>query len=709
MNKFNFIFEFNYIQILIKMSLFSNIKNSKYYYPPIGRMKNNNNIHLTDINIIKNFKIKKNINNQIIPKKITRNLHLNKSNSYNNISNINNKNDLYTQENTDNSLLLNLKTRNNSKKDKILYHDNESLYESNIQLKTEINKLKKELMQLKAENQRKESELIKKDKLLQNAFDKGIDEDNIINNIVLNDNNNIFLEKDIKKNNFISKFRKQYNELKSKYKEKIEEITEMKKSTKTTKLNELIIQNKETFKEFNKLKELYNNLFEENKANLEKIKTLSELENEINEKNLVILQLQESLKLSSETNLQYENEIEKLKNSVAELKYENQRLNNKLKTLYEYYSRNGINKEEKQNNVFELNEELSLHPKKIKNGISYNNTNRNYLKITNKINLDNRGNKRKVLNLSPISKKYIDDSKEIIEKEKNNNNSINNKVNNYKNDLNIIENEKNVNNGNEEEKNNNENNNLEKKNEYNDTSQTIYILIKNFEVLKISREDALTLIIKPILNEISNEKQIKNETLVNMFTNKICSCINCNQNENDINSISNVITSLLAESNNELFPFIKSFLDIFDNIKKYEENSNEEKEMVKKIKETLNKYKEFFIEKNSNEFISFFNFRALLNEKDIILDDEDIEYLIYRMKKDCPNIISKINSNKDNIFLSNKEEEKTLTNKQKEIDKNNDMNGDNKINENKNQNNKDFEKKCSIFDLNYKTFLNIIQ
>ena len=691
------------------MSLFSNIKNSKYYYPPIGRMKNNNNIHLTDINIIKNFKIKKNINNQIIPKKITRNLHLNKSNSYNNISNINNKNDLYTQENTDNSLLLNLKTRNNSKKDKILYHDNESLYESNIQLKTEINKLKKELMQLKAENQRKESELIKKDKLLQNAFDKGIDEDNIINNIVLNDNNNIFLEKDIKKNNFISKFRKQYNELKSKYKEKIEEITEMKKSTKTTKLNELIIQNKETFKEFNKLKELYNNLFEENKANLEKIKTLSELENEINEKNLVILQLQESLKLSSETNLQYENEIEKLKNSVAELKYENQRLNNKLKTLYEYYSRNGINKEEKQNNVFELNEELSLHPKKIKNGISYNNTNRNYLKITNKINLDNRGNKRKVLNLSPISKKYIDDSKEIIEKEKNNNNSINNKVNNYKNDLNIIENEKNVNNGNEEEKNNNENNNLEKKNEYNDTSQTIYILIKNFEVLKISREDALTLIIKPILNEISNEKQIKNETLVNMFTNKICSCINCNQNENDINSISNVITSLLAESNNELFPFIKSFLDIFDNIKKYEENSNEEKEMVKKIKETLNKYKEFFIEKNNNEFISFFNFRALLNEKDIILDDEDIEYLIYRMKKDCPNIISKINSNKDNIFLSNKEEEKTLTNKQKEIDKNNDMNGDNKINENKNQNNKDIEKKCSIFDLNYKTFLNIIQ
>ena len=54
-------------------------------------------------------------------------------------------------------------------------------------------------MQIKAENQRKENELLKKDKLLQNAFDKGIDENIEINNFLNNDNNNIFLEKDIKK------------------------------------------------------------------------------------------------------------------------------------------------------------------------------------------------------------------------------------------------------------------------------------------------------------------------------------------------------------------------------------------------------------------------------------------------------------------------------------------------------------------------------
>ena len=127
----------------------------------------------------------------------------------------------------------------------------------------------------------------------------------------------------IRKNNYISKFRKQYNELKNKYNEKLEEINELKKNMKLTKLNELKIQNKEAFNEFNKLKDLYNNLFEENKNNLEKIKKLSEIEIELNQKNLIILQLQESLKLSSSTNIKYENEIERLKKTISKLQNEN--------------------------------------------------------------------------------------------------------------------------------------------------------------------------------------------------------------------------------------------------------------------------------------------------------------------------------------------------------------------------------------------------
>ena len=427
------------------MSLNANIKNTKYYYPPIGKVRNSNNIHLTDINMIRGLKIKKNLNNQINSRKVIRNLHLNKTNSYSNISNQINKKDLYIQDSTDTSLILNTKNRANSKKDKSSYHDAETLYEININLKREINKLKKEIMLIKAEIQRKDNELIKKDKLLQTAFDKGID-DNIEINTFLNnnDNNNLFLEKDIKKNNYITKFRKQYNELKNKYKEKIEEISELKKNIKTTKLNELKIQNKETFKEFNKLKELYSNIFEENKINLEKIKKLNDTENELNEKNLIILQLQESLKLSSTNNIKNENEIEKLKKIINRLQNENQILQNKLKTLFEHYNKKNELKESNPiNNIFELNEELSLHPKKIKNGITFNNTNRSYLHI-NKINIESyENNKRKISNISPLSNKYLNESKDSSNKKKDN--SINNKVNLINNNLNKDENEKNFN------------------------------------------------------------------------------------------------------------------------------------------------------------------------------------------------------------------------------------------------------------------------
>ena len=661
------------------MSLNANIKNTKYYYPPIGKVRNSNNIHLTDINMIRGLKIKKNLNNQINSRKVIRNLHLNKTNSYSNISNQINKKDLYIQDSTETSLILNTKNRANSKKDKSSYHDAETLYEININLKREINKLKKEIMLIKAEIQRKDNELIKKDKLLQTAFYKEID-DNIEINTFLNnnDNNNLFLEKDIKKNNYITKFRKQYNELKNKYKEKIEEISELKKNIKTTKLNELKIQNKETFKEFNKLKELYSNIFEENKINLEKIKKLNDTENELNEKNLIILQLQESLKLSSTNNIKNENEIEKLKKIINRLQNENQILQNKLKTLFEHYNKKNELKESNPiNNIFELNEELSLHPKKIKNGITCNNTNRSYLHI-NKINIERyENNKRKMSNISPLSNKYLNESKDSSNKKKDNN--INNKVNLINNNLNKDDND-------EEENISNKNEKLENKNGNNDTSQTMYILIKNFEIMEISREDALTLIIKPILNDISNEKQIKNETLINMFTNKISSLINCSNNNNDINSISNLINSLLSESHNDLFDFIKSFLEIFDNIKIYKDNTKEGNEIIKRINEALNKYKEYFINAYNNEYISFIYFRSLLNDKNIILDDEDIEYLIYIMKKDCNKEKQNLNQNENNLDKQNNINEE-------KIEKN-------EININKN---------CSIFDLNYKTFLDIIK
>ena len=68
------------------------------------------------------------------------------------------------------------------------------------------------------------------------------------------------------------------------------------------------------------------------------------------------------------------------------------------------------------------------------------------------------------------------------------------------------------------------------------------------------------------------------------------------------------------------------------------------------------------------------------------------------MKKNCPNIIAKNKNNKENLSLNNEEI------KNKEIDKNN----ENIINENNIVTN-EINNNCSIFDLHYKTFLDIIK
>jgi len=658
------------------MSLFTNIKNNKFYYPPIVKVKNNN-IHLSNLNN-KNTRIKKSNNNAL--KNINRIFHITKSNSYSNISNGTKKNDFF-KEADDTSLLINLKNRNNSKNEKNnKYFDSESLYEKNIQLKTEINQIKQELLQMKCENQRKEKEIMKKDKLLLTAFDKKNNEEIDLNGFFPKDKNeNDILDKNLKKNNYMAKFRQQYMELKKNYEEKIAQINSLKKNIKNTKINELILQNKEILKEFNKFKDLYNNLFIENKKNLDKIRKMSDLENEINNKNLIILQLQESLKISSAKNIQYENDLEDMKIKITNLQVENKSLLDKLKKLQENLNNKIVaKKRNSENKFFMLYNNNQNEPRKSE--INFNNTNRSFMKENNRINTDIRSkNHKNTTNISDKRKKLSISPKKIPTSANNsnikkfiNNNDINNSINDIKkdnnNELNILNIKENENITNNEDDNNLDINENVDNASINDVSETEYILIKNFEACKISKEDSLTLIIKPILNGISNEKQIKNDVLVNLFTDKICECINCTKNNNDITSINNVINSLLSDSKYELFTFIKSFIDIFDSVKIYKDNSSEEEGIIKKINTSLFQYKEYFENSYTNEFISFFSFRGLLNNKKIILDDESIEFLIYRMKKDCPNIISKNSKQNENIINNenndnnNDNNEKIITN-----------------------------------------------
>jgi hypothetical protein len=204
-----------------------------------------------------------------------------------------------------------------------------------------------------------------------------------------------------------------------------------------------------------------------------------------------------------------------------------------------------------------------------------------------------------------------------------------------------------------------------------DVKLATYILIKNFEACEITRDAALTLIIKPILTEIGNNKQIEKNYLINLFSNKICESIGV-KIQKDFEEIEKIVILLLNESNNDLSNFIDNFLKLFDTVKKYSESGKEE-EYIRQINIELSEYKEYFKTSYDKNIIPFTIFRDILNNKNIQLENDIIEYLIYRMKKDCRNI---------NIDI---------------------------INEVNNNNNDDEQKKnISIFDLCFQTLLNLI-
>ena len=585
-------------------------------------------------------------------------------------------------------------TKNHSYKLATEYNivDEESLYNKNIQLQTEINKMKQELLLIKCENSKKDSELIKKDKLLSSALElKNTDAPEINNYINPNKNMTLYTEEQNLingsiKDNLLSKFRMQYLNLKKDLTQKEEEINELKKNIKISKLKELMIENSEILKNFNKLKNLFQQLSEENTKNKNKLKKYINIENQLAQKNLIILQLQESLKSSSSDNIKCQKENENLKSKIKNLEIKNETLSEKIKNLYETYNSILSSKKEIENKYFMLQNEYK------KNEINFNNTNKDVLNLSNSKNIPN-----KLINSNIIRKSKLNEM--------------------FEQDLNLNLNE-------ESENNKNEENELSQNT---DITELTYLLVKNFEACKIAKEDSLTLIIKPILNDITNEKQISKEVLVDLFTVKICECINCSKNDDDIKQITNFINSMLIASNNELLKFIENFLHMFDGVKIYQDNSSYEENIIKKINISLFQYKEYFQNSYKEEFISFFLFRKLLNNKNIVLDDESIEYLIYRMKKDCPNIIAR---NNNEINIAEKNENNNKENKNENIINNNDGNL-NEINNgktvdidldqteelihinkesisNENIKEKNNNMKCTIFDLCFSTFLNLL-
>ena len=636
----------------------SNTNQKEIQYPPISNPIKSNETHIKSNNVIssssktsslKRFRNQslsrsKTLNNFSDEKTSTSNINLVTS-SNKKMSNLDSKNKNNNQNLKNNKKenilgLINLHRRNQSQKKlantKIQIYDSETLYNNNLQLKTEIKKIQNKINIINSESKIKEKELIKNESLINELLyipKEDYDFKNISNKKKIPNSFSLF-----------SKITKQYNNLKKENKTKNDEIKDLKKNYYNSKTNELNIENSILNIYLTKLKNLNIHIIEKNNIYTKKLKNFNELENDITNKNFFILRLQESLKKNSTLNIKYQKEINILKENIKEYEKKNREIKKNLETLNENFHQILLEKKEIEDKYFLSYNQFYGYGKNNFNKISENS--RNLKKQQQENSLKNPEN-----NLQS-SQSNINNNIAVIEEEINNitNNNTNSNSNSVKN---IIENNETI----IDEKINSENTN-----DY-DITESTYILIKNFEALDINKEAALTNIIKPILNVLSDEKQIEKEKLINLFSEKICTTLNCSKNNSDVDNINNLINSVLVAGNNDLSNFIENFLHIFDGVHSYNDNNENEKNM-KIINTSLAKEVEFFKNRYTENIIHFREFKDLLNEKNIVLEDDAIEYLIYRMKKDC-------------IMMGNNEDEES-------------------------------ENKISIFDLCYKTFLNLI-
>ncbi len=578
--------------------------------------------------------------------------------------------------------------------------ESEQLYQEKLQLINTVKKLKLKLYLLKKQNKVLRVQIKEKD--------------NDINNIILENENNSFNQNSL----IMKKIQKQSDDLK----EKIDEIQKknfsLKKNFKLTRLNENDIENFCLEEQIKKMNTLISYLNKEKNKNKEKIEEYEILKEKINDQNSIINSLQEQInffdkeeekinKEIEEVNLKLNEEQNKMnlnKDIVISLRKKNDILKkgNYYNQYFSFYKNRISNYEEK---ISETKKTISIY----KNKLSFQQNLINNLEKETKTLIEQ--NKNKKLNISELSynelKKSInpenlkllnnktDDEeikylKENLEKSKYIEKELENQINIYQQKLKeLIENQSErsiediefgIDSNNPFYTNNEENDIIQSKKITNTQyNQFTYILFKNFEAKHITLNNPNNTLIKE-LNEISNHSFPNNNDKIDInsdffndlilrISKKICDILNC-KNENSLIKLKIYLSSLLYNSKGNLFKFIEYIKILFSYTQDYtfELEENLKKELVTQCKNSFETIINL-LKKEKHEFISLLDMKYLIDENVKDLNDKQIEYIFYVMKKfDDPlsdfedlkisNLLNLINTNKTQ---SEKNEDESIT------------------------------------------------
>ena len=587
-----------------------------------------------------------------------------KSNSFSKYNNNNNNNLLNNDyENINNNLNI-LQLQNELKKIHDDFSIEKSYYSNNEIINNNLNQ------NIKIKNL--ENEIKNKNKIIEmlTQFD--------------NNNNNNNLNPKISQS-----IQNDFDTIEIKFKSKIEELENLKKNQKISKIKEIYLENKILYLKLNNLQNLYQKIFSQLNLYENSNNNLNNLKNKISKQDFIIINLKEKFNFLNKENFELKNENKKLLIQ-----------NNNIKTSF-----NDL--KTKFNNQKNFNEKLLFENENIKNNKKFIEMKNNLLNKINILKKNNNNYKESVDKKNLILKDYKEKLnfelnnndyyglKMMLFNEKEKNKNLNFQLkkfeykftkNNYLNDdfltkkeINILNNNnkniENNNNKNNENFNNNNNDLLNEENSdffsENNLNEFLYILIKNFESKKIDLNFIESEILKNSIfeqlnnnNENSENNEKNNFSFTSDYLNFIlqissnfCESLNisnCFEQNNIITFVKTIFFNFYFEQNISASKFKYKFLNLFSEIEIYTNDKIDKfkKRLYKSLIYNKNNLLFYFklYDFNKNGTINFLMLKKILEKLKIELKNDLLEFMIFYMKIDYNNKLLLKMLNYENII-----------------------------------------------------------
>ena len=157
-----------------------------------------------------------------------------------------------------------------------------------------------------------------------------------------------------------------------------------------------------------------------------------------------------------------------------------------------------------------------------------------------------------------------------------------------------------------------------------------FILVKTLE----AKKHFPSLIKQTLIDTLPPNPSI--DTYITHITSGLSHLLNCSHSES-VSKLQTWITSLLLWESNSIPQTTEIFLDIFANIKQY--TTDDELFLSKKVKKYLLPHSETLKPYLLKQFITFSNFKLVLDTNKIELKDDYLQFLFYKMKQfDQPDV-----------------------------------------------------------------------